>query len=134
VNRRRLLRAGVALAATAVAGCLSGGSSGPVRVSMTTEFAFDPARVTVDAGATVTWVNDSGVAHTVTADDDTLPPGAAYFASGGYATERAARTDLRDGLIAPDETYAHAFETRGTYEYVCLPHEGSGMTGSVVVR
>ena len=101
---------------------------------MTDDFAFDPVRVTVDAGTTVEWVNDSDVPHTVTAYEDRIPPGASYFASGGYGSERAARTDLRDGLLGPGETYAHMFETRGTHEYVCLPHEGSGMRGTVVVR
>ena len=101
---------------------------------MTDDFSFDPARLTVESGTTVTWVNDSDVGHTVTAYDDAIPDDAAYFASGGFDSERAARNDVADGVVAAGESYEHSFDVRGTYEYVCVPHEGSGMTGTVVVR
>ena len=75
---------------------------------MTDGFEFDPARLTVDAGVTVRWTNDSDVPHTVTAETDGLPARAAYFASGGFDTERAARADVRGGLVDPDHLRAVA--------------------------
>ena len=46
----------------------------------------------------------------------------------------AARDDLQGGLIGEGESYRHAFEVAGTYEYFCIPHEGSGMVGTVRVE
>ncbi|WP_435120048.1 plastocyanin/azurin family copper-binding protein [Halolamina sp. C58] len=101
---------------------------------MTDDFAFEPKTVTVDTGTTVTWTNPGDVPHTVTAYEDEIPDGAAYFASGGFESERAARNNLKEGLIVPDETYGHTFEQSGTYGYFCIPHESSGMVGTVRVK
>lgn len=129
--RRQALQTLGSVTVGALAGCL-GGSGGPKQVRMV-GLTFRPARVSVPVGGTVEWVNDSEVAHTVTAYEADLPPGATYFASGGFDTESAARRDLEGGLIEADETYAHAFDTAGQHPYFCVPHEGSGMTGVVVV-
>jgi plastocyanin len=126
---------GSTLIATAIAGCSSNSNpDGTTRVSMNEDFAFDPKTLTVSAGTTVRWVNDSEVGHTVTAYRDRIPTEAAYFASGGFGSERAARNDVSGGLLATDETYEHTFDITGTYEYVCIPHESSGMTGTVTVE
>ena len=130
MRRREALRLLGAGAAVGVAGCLGGG--GPARVSMA-GVQFDPERVSVPVGGTVEWVNEGNVDHTVTAYEDRLPPGAAYFASGGFESEAATREDLAAGFLAPGETYAHTFETAGEHHYYCIPHEASGMTGVVVV-
>lgn len=136
MDRRQLLRlSGAALVATISAGCSSaGGSDGTTRVSMTDGFRFDPKRITVSTGTTVKWTNDSDVGHTVTAYDDQIPADAAYFASGGFDSEKAARNDVSGGLLASGDSYEHTFEISGSYEYVCIPHESSGMTGTVVVE
>ena len=130
MRRRQALRRLGAGAVVAVAGCVGG--DGPTRVRMA-GVAFDPDRVTVPVGGTVEWVNEGRLDHTVTAYEDRLPAGAAYFASGGFASEAATREDLADGFVAPGETYAHTFETAGDHPYYCIPHEASGMTGVVVV-
>jgi len=132
MNRRAVLRVGGA-ALAAVAGC-SSSPDGPRRIATTDGFAYDPARVTVDAGTTVRWVNDDDVGHSVTAYEDRIPADAAYFASGGFGSERAARDDVRGGLLDAGDAYEHTFDAAGTYDYFCVPHEGSGMTGRVVVR
>ncbi|MFC7204575.1 plastocyanin/azurin family copper-binding protein [Haloferax namakaokahaiae] len=135
MNRRHVLRlSGAALVATATAGCLGGGGSDTKRVTMGDDFAFSPKRLTVSAGTTVEWTNDSDVPHTVTAYEDEVPDAASYFASGGFDSEKAARNDVQGGLFGPGESYEHTFETRGTYEYFCVPHESSGMVGTVVVE
>lgn len=136
MNRRQVLQlGGAALVATASAGCSSvGGSEDVKRVSMTDDFGFDPKRLTVSAGTRVKWANDSDVGHTVTAYEDRIPSDATYFASGGFNSEKAARNDVSSGMLASGDTYEHTFETPGTYEYVCIPHESSGMTGTVVVK
>ena len=134
MHRRRLLRlGGSALALAGTAGCLGSGSDSTRRVSMAEGFVFDPERVRVSPGTTVRWVNDSEVGHTVTAYGGRIPERAGYFASGGFETERGARNDVRGGLLDADESYEHTFEVEGEYGYFCVPHESSGMTGTVVV-
>lgn len=72
--------------------------------------AFSPSRLTVKAGTTVTWVNESSVSHTVTANDGS-------FSSG----------TLRQG-----ENFKHTFTTVGTFPYHCNLH--TGMNATVVVE
>ena len=119
----------------ATAGCSSNSqSNGTARISMNSDFAFDPETLTISSGTTVRWVNDSDVGHTVTAYEDEIPTEAAYFASGGFESEKAARNDVSGGLLASGDTYEQTFDVTGTYEYVCIPHESSGMTGTVIVE
>ncbi len=127
---------GVALGATllALAGCgLGGPAYGPVSpdvaatVAMTDDLVFTPAKLTVEAGDVIEWRNKSLFTHTVTANpgqaDDpahvVLPDGASTFHSGD---------------IPPGGTFRLALEVPGTYRYVCIPHEGWGMMGTVEVR
>lgn len=131
MNRRGALRLLGAAAVGGLAGCV-GGPKDPKQVDMV-GLRFEPRRVSVDIGRTVEWVNESGVGHTVTAYENLLPDGAAYFASGGFESERAAQQNMQDGLIGADGTYSHTFETAGEHPYYCIPHEGSGMTGVVSV-
>ena len=77
------------------------------------DFAFDPETVEVAAGDTVTWTNDDGVAHTVTAG------------SSGAAT------DDFDEAIDAGESAEITFDEAGTYDYFCAIHPT--MTGEVVV-
>lgn len=132
MNRRSFLRAS-APALALVAGCVGGGSDGQHRIAMTDELRFEPASVRIDSGETLVWANDGRIRHTVTAYGDRIPSEAGYFASGGFETEADARDDVVGGLIGADDTYSHTPTVPGEYEYVCLPHEGSGMTGSVSV-
>jgi len=101
---------------------------------MTEGFAFDPETVTVPPGTTVVWTNDSDVGHTVTAYGSSLPAGGDYFASGGFDSERAARADVQGGLVDAGERYEHTFETTGAFDYFCVPHESTGMVGTVRVE
>jgi plastocyanin len=134
MHRRRLLRVGgSALVLAGAAGCLGSGSGSSRRVSMAEGFVFSPERVQVAPGTTVRWVNDSEVGHTVTAYEGRIPERAGYFASGGFEDERGARNDVRGGLLDAGERYEHTFEVEGEYGYFCVPHESSGMTGTVVV-
>ncbi len=89
-------------------GTAAGG--GGTEVSMK-DIKFAPESITVGAGDTVTWVNDDSVGHDVTGDN---------FKSGD------------PGAMQSGDTYAHAFEKAGTFDYVCTVHPG--MEGSVTVE
>jgi plastocyanin len=95
---------------------------------------FDPETFTARAGSTISFTNESGGAHTVTALQDQLPDGAEYFASGNFSSESDARDDLGGGLIDPGDTFEVTLSEPGTYHYVCLPHESQGMTGTIIVE
>ncbi|WP_136717791.1 halocyanin domain-containing protein [Halorientalis salina] len=76
--------------------------------------AFDPVAVHVDNGATVQWEwTGEGGAHSVVAEDGTFESGSPVQTTG--------------------VAFEHTFEEDGIYTYHCLPHEGSGMLGAVVV-
>ena len=72
-------------------------------------FAFGPASISVAVGSTVTWTNQDGTAHTVTADDGSFD----------------------SGSLAQGATFSQTFDTPGTYTYHCAIH--SSMTGTVTV-
>jgi plastocyanin len=105
-------------------------------VNMTDQLTYSPKKIEVEAGTTVTWRNVGSVGHTVTAYEDELPDGAEFFASGDFDSESAAVDGYESdngGNIEAGESYEYTFETTGTYEYYCIPHEMNGMTGTVRV-
>jgi plastocyanin len=95
---------------------------------------FEPEILTISMNETVTFVGESSDAHTVTAYEDRLPDGASFFASGGFESEEEARDDLAGGLLSSGESFEVKFDTEGTYQYFCVPHESSGMIGRIVVE
>ena len=78
-------------------------------------FGFGPAAIHVDNGATVQfeWTGNGG-GHNVVSD------GAGPLDSGSAVSSAGVN-------------YEHTFEEDGIYPYVCVPHEGLGMKGAVVV-
>lgn len=144
-RRKVLASAGALVVGVSLAGCSGDGGNGSdggddePTVDMTDELDYDPEEITVSVGDTVVWDNVGSVGHSVTAYEDRIPDGAEYFASGGFDSEQAARDayapgDRDSGDIPGGETYEHTFETAGTYEYFCIPHESAGMVGTVVVE
>ena len=134
--RVRLLT-GVAFASVLLAACGGGEATlQPVEtdeVDMADGQVFDPEGVSVAVGETVTFVNTSSEPHSVTAYENDIPEGAEYFASGGATSEVEARKDIAGGLIAEGGEFEVTFSEPGTYRYFCIPHEGAGMKGTVVV-
>ena len=73
-------------------------------------FTFAPQRITVKAGATVTWINDDDIPHTVASSTK-------LFKSKALDTE---------------DKFSFMFATPGVYEYFCSLHPH--MTGVIVVE
>lgn len=109
-------------------------NSGGVVVKMTDAMRYVPATVEVGPGETVRWVNTGSMPHTVTAYEGQLPAGAAYFDSGGTATETDARAAPPGTWLLKNAGFAVTFTVPGNYTYFCVPHESSGMVGTVVVK
>ena len=87
-----------------------GGDAAAVEI---VDFSFDPERIEVSTGSTVTWTNEDGVAHTVTAGR----PGDAQ--------------DTFDRSLEGGGSAEIAFEEAGTFPYFCSIHPR--MTGEVAV-
>ncbi len=90
-------------AGTAVPGCEEDNS------------CWDPADITVDVGATVTWTNDDTAAHTVTSGSAADGPDGNFDSS----------------LFMSGAEFSHTFDTEGTYPYFCMVHPW--MAGTVIV-
>jgi plastocyanin len=73
-------------------------------------FHFAPASLTVTPGTTVTWQNLDGEPHTVVSSDG-------LFRSGG---------------LDQNDVFTFAFDTPGTYKFLCSIHPH--MTGTIVVK
>ncbi|MFB6138055.1 MAG: plastocyanin/azurin family copper-binding protein [Halobacteriaceae archaeon] len=78
---------------------------------------FDPVRLDVAVGTTVTWTNEDGYDHDVTS---------ATFSSGATSWDYMAS-------LGAGESASHTFQSAGAYEYYCTIHGQSSMCGVVVV-
>lgn len=101
LSRRWLVgAAGVTLVVAGVAGGNRPAAADNAAVSIN-NFAFTPSPVTVTAGSTITWTdNQSGVPHTVSADDGSFD----------------------SGRLSTGQTFSMTFNTAGTIAYHCNIH------------
>ena len=135
VSRRAFLRSATAVTtATGATGIAAAQEGQSKTVEMNDDLKFVPADLTIAPGTTVVWENVGSIAHSVTAYEDNIPEEASYFASGGFDAEQAARSAYPDGSIEGGGTYEYTFDTEGTFDYFCIPHESAGMTGTVSVQ
>ena len=78
------------------------------------DFRFVPATITIDAGDSITWTNDStDNPHTVTPD------------SGGFSD---------CGNLNPGQSCTRSFSSPETIKYHCTYHQSLGMVGTIVVQ
>lgn len=114
-TRRQFIRSvgAAAIASGGAAGLTSAGETPVVRMGNN---YFDPVGLLVEPGTTVRFEIDAG-AHSATAYSERIPAGATAFDSG----------------VISRGSFEFTFETPGTYDYYCIPHEGSGMAGTVTV-
>jgi plastocyanin len=88
--------------------------------------SFEPKEVTIKVGETVEWKNVGNSVHHASSDPSmAMKPGDAITPSGAKAFD--------SGFLRPGDTYSFKFTEPGVYNYVCAPHETSGMTGRVTV-
>jgi plastocyanin len=109
--RRTLIAAALGVAvATATAITFPGRADSAPHAVTIDNFTFNPQRLTVTAGSTVTWTNKDDIPH-------------AIAASGAQFRSKALDTD---------DDYSFTFTTPGTYQYFCSLHPH--MTGTIVVE
>lgn len=143
----RALLISLAIAGTAVAGCSDDGSAvesgapasptataeptssadeGSV-VDMTDALQFEPKAITVPAGTKVEFKNVGNIGHTVTADAEKVADASLVELPQGVEP-------FDSGIVGGGKSYSRTFDEPGTYRYVCIPHEGTRMVGTVVVE
>jgi len=108
VIRRSHVALTAVLAVVAIGGSASAADA-PTREVAIPGKAYEPARITVLAGTTVTWRNGDSLNHTVTAEGDAFD----------------------SGYVAPGGSYSFTFAKQGHFAYHCLIHKF--MKGSVDV-
>jgi plastocyanin len=79
-------------------------------IEMTDEWLFDPARLEITPGTTVTWTNRSSIVHSVALDDP---------------------SHTASGLLDPGQSFSVTFDAPGAFHFRCSPHPG--MEGTVTV-
>ena len=94
-------------------------SMGPHRTN-----TYDPEIGHIETGGTVTWTNESGN-HSATA----------YHPDNDEPRRTPADAETWDTAVIRKNgrSASHTFETPGVYDYFCIPHEGLGKVGTVVV-
>ncbi|MBI2863736.1 MAG: copper resistance protein CopC [Chloroflexi bacterium] len=80
--------------------------------------AFQPAKVVVSKGTTVTWTNGEGALHFVNSDPH---------------PSHNALPDLNSRSLGENESYHYTFSRVGEWVYHCSAHYPQGMTASVIV-
>jgi plastocyanin len=117
-----------------LAACGTGGPAydapGPgvaATVDLTGALVFSPAELTVQVGDKVEWRNQTVITHTVTAD-------ARVAADPAHIALPEGARPFNSAAIPAGQIFRYTFTVPGTYRYVCLPHEGQKMFGTVVVE
>lgn len=114
-NRREFLGALGSVAATGLVAAGAGRAHESRTVRMETNY-FDPVGLFVEPGTTVRFEVVEG-SHSATAYESRIPDGATAFDTGVISSGGVSVT----------------FDTPGTYDYYCKPHESMGMVGRIVV-
>ena len=84
-------------------------ASGETKVGID-NFTFNPQKLTIKSGTTVTWTNRDDIPHTVAAVD----------------------REFKSKALDTGDAYSFTFTTPGSYQYFCSLHPH--MTGTIVVE
>jgi plastocyanin len=74
-------------------------------------FTFNPGKLTIKAGTTVTWTNKDDIPHGIASSSNTWK---------------------RSQALDTDDHFSFTFSTPGTYQYFCYLHPN--MVGTIVVE
>lgn len=99
-------------------------------------YVFAPQTLTIRDGDRVRWIVESGIPHNVAFYPESIPAGAAQMLAEAMAADGQVGPLAGPILTEPGQTFEILFAgvPAGRYRYVCLPHEVTGMKGTLVVR
>jgi plastocyanin len=117
--------------AVTVAGPVAGGGSGYLEL-----LEFAPATLVIEPGDTVHW--SARGQHTVTfpalgQDPATIDPDSPATTTETYDGSRIANSGQLNSRTGAPSGFTLMFPTAGTFEYVCLDHQGVGHVGTIQV-
>jgi amicyanin len=101
---------GAMTAAVLAAAVLPGRAQSPASAVSIDNFTFNPQKLTVKAGTTVTWTNKDDIPHAIA----------------------AVGKEFKSKVLDTDNSFSFAFTTPGSYDYFCSLHPH--MTGTIVVE
>jgi plastocyanin len=104
---------------TASGGGGGGGGGGSLTIDLV-DYAYEPGTDSpayISPGTTVEFVWKTA-SHNIVVDSQ--PDGAGW--------------EGEETVESSGFTYSHTFQTKGTYEFHCAPHQSLGMTGSIIVN
>jgi plastocyanin len=101
---------GGASAVMLAAAVLPGWAQSPTGAVSIDNFTFNPQKLTVKAGATVTWTNKDDIPHAIA----------------------AVGKEFKSKALDTDNSFSFTFTTPGSYAYFCSLHPH--MTGTIVVE
>lgn len=96
-------------------------------VTLTADFQFDPAEVTIGVGQSVTWVNQGRSPQTVTCDVTLAQNKSRPTVPGGAQP-------WNSGVLNYGDDFVQTFDVAGEYTYFSIPREADGMIGRVIVQ
>lgn len=85
--------------------------------------AFKPEKLSVKAGAAVTWTNEDASEHTVTSGE---------VKQGGAGVSTVPDAKFDSGNLKQQAVFTFTFKTPGTYAYYCKIHPAT-MRGEITV-
>lgn len=98
------------------------------------DYRFVPADITIKAGDVVKFTNMANMAHNVQFFADSIPAGAAAVLDAAIQNKMG---PLQAQLISNQGetiTISFAGAPAGKYKFTCLPHQATGMHGSITVE
>jgi len=101
---------GAASALALAAAILPSQAQSPASAVSIDNFTFNPQKLTVKAGATVTWTNKDDIPHAIA----------------------AVGKEFKSKVLDTDNSFSFTFTTPGSYNYFCSLHPH--MTGTIMVE
>jgi amicyanin len=101
---------GAMTAAVLAAAVLPSRAQSPAGAVSIDNFTFNPQKLTVKVGTTVTWTNKDDIPHAIA----------------------AVGKEFKSKVLDTDNSFSFAFTTPGSYDYFCSLHPH--MTGTIVVE
>jgi amicyanin len=101
---------GATTALMLAAAVLPGRTQSPASAVSIDNFTFNPQKLTVKAGTTVTWTNKDDIPHAIA----------------------AVAKQFKSKVLDTDNSFSFTFTTPGSYDYFCSLHPH--MTGTIVVE
>ena len=106
----------------------AGASTTPIEIKMIdTPPTFQPSTLSIKVGDTVEWKNDGTTVHHASTDSSSA-------INPADVSKPSSAKPFDSGFLQPGQSFSYTFTVPGKYNYICAPHETSGMAGVITVK